>query len=212
MPQPIGATHNIKAMFQKLAHSTIMRLSESSMDKLYDLMLLGFKRQVMCVSHDAELLDVILNHLNVLKKMVSDTVAEDTLGSALISVLQLFGAMSASEFLLLRLSLLQFLQHRRVKVSIFLQEGLQLHDGAIVIDVSGPLPPQVNHPGTLTHHSTGGSPSIVISPYPAPLLFLIYPPVTFARKLSLSYRQTIGHAQTEKSCQAEGDTCANCYS
>lgn len=157
LPQPIGATHNIKAMFQKLAHSTIMRLSESSMDKLYDLMLLGFKRQVMCVSHDAELLDVILNHLNVLKKMVSDTVAEDTLGSALISVLQLFGAMSASEFLLLRLSLLQFLQHRRVKVSIFLQEGLQLHDGTIVIDVSGPLPPQVTHPGTLTYHSTGSS-------------------------------------------------------
>jgi hypothetical protein len=34
----------------------------------------------------------------------------------------------------------------------------------------------------LMHISTGGSPSIVISPYPAPLLFLIYPPVTFGRK------------------------------
>jgi hypothetical protein len=157
LPQPIGATHNIKAMFQKLAHSTIMRLSESSMDKLYDLMLLGLKRQVMCISHDAELLDVILNHLNVLKKMVSDTVAEDTLGSAVISVLQLFGSMSASELLLLRISLLQFLQHRRVKVSIFLQEGLQLHDGTIVIDISGPLPPNVAHPGTFTHHSAGSS-------------------------------------------------------
>ena len=157
LPQPIGATHNIKAMFQKLAHSTIMRLSESSMDKLYDLMLLGFKRQVMCVSHDAELLDVILNHLNILKKMVSDTVAEDALGSAVISVLQLFGNMSASEYLLLRMSLLQFLQHRRVKVSIFLNEGLQLHDGTIVIDISGPLPPNVAHPGTFTHHTAGSS-------------------------------------------------------
>ena len=98
-----------------------------------------------------------MNHLNVLKKMVSDTVAEDTLGGAIISVLQLFGGMSASECLLLRLSLLQFLQHRRVKVSIFLQEGLQLHDGTIVIDVSGPLPPQVAHPGSMTHWSTGHS-------------------------------------------------------
>ena len=134
-----------------------MRLSESSMDKLYDLMLLGLKRQVMCVSHDSELLDVILNHLNAVKKMVSDTVAEDTLGGAIISVLQLFGSMTASDFLLLRLSLLQFLQHRRVKVSIFLQENLQLQDGTIVIDISGPLAPSVAHPGTLTHHTAGSS-------------------------------------------------------
>jgi hypothetical protein len=157
LPQPIGATHNIKAMFQKLAHSTIMRLSESSMDKLYDLMLLGFKRQVMCISHDAEILDVILNHLNILKKMVSNTVAEDTLGSAIISVLQLFGSMTAAEYVLLRLSLLQFLQHRRVKVSIFLQEGLQLHDGTIVIDISGPLPPATAHPGSFTHYSASST-------------------------------------------------------
>jgi hypothetical protein len=65
--------------------------------------------------------------------------------------------MSASEYLLLRMSLLQFLQHRRVKVSIFLNEGLQLHDGTIVIDISGPLPPNVAHPGTFTHHTAGSS-------------------------------------------------------
>ncbi len=134
-----------------------MRLSESSMDKLYDLMLLGFKRQVMCISHDAEILDVILNHLNILKKMVSDTVAEDTLGGAIISVLHLFGGMTVSEHFLLRLSLLQFLQHRRVKVSIFLQEGLQLHDGTIVIDISGPLPPTTAHPGSFTHYTASST-------------------------------------------------------
>ena len=32
-------------IFEKLAHSSIMRLNKSSMEKLYDLMTMGFKYQ-----------------------------------------------------------------------------------------------------------------------------------------------------------------------
>ena len=42
-----------------------MRLSESSMEKLYDLMTMGFKYQLVCCSHPGELLTITMNHLQV---------------------------------------------------------------------------------------------------------------------------------------------------
>ena len=42
-----------------------MRLSESSMEKLYDLMTMGFKYQLVCCTHPGELLTISMNHLQV---------------------------------------------------------------------------------------------------------------------------------------------------
>ena len=52
-------------IFDRIAHSSIMRLSESSMEKLYDLMTMGFKYQLVCCSHPGELLTITMNHLQV---------------------------------------------------------------------------------------------------------------------------------------------------
>ena len=43
----------IKAMFDKLAHASIMRLNAASMDKLYDLMTMAVKHQVVIFSFQA---------------------------------------------------------------------------------------------------------------------------------------------------------------
>ena len=45
-PQEMYTSSSTREIFNKLAHSSIMRLNESSMDKLYDLMTMGFKHQV----------------------------------------------------------------------------------------------------------------------------------------------------------------------
>lgn len=45
-PQEMYSSSSTREIFNKLAHSSIMRLNESSMDKLYDLMTMGFKHQV----------------------------------------------------------------------------------------------------------------------------------------------------------------------
>ena len=37
----------LRAMFDKLAHASIMRLNATSMDKLYDLMIMAVKYQVL---------------------------------------------------------------------------------------------------------------------------------------------------------------------
>ena len=67
-----------KQIFEKLAHSSIMRLNKSSMDKLYDLMTMGFKYQLIQCSSPQQYLHVTLNHLESLKEILaSDTVGKE---------------------------------------------------------------------------------------------------------------------------------------
>ena len=50
-------------ILEKLAHSSIMRLNKSSMEKLYDLMTMGFKYQIISCTCPEQFLQVTLNHL-----------------------------------------------------------------------------------------------------------------------------------------------------
>jgi hypothetical protein len=50
-PQPLYTNLSARQIFDRLAHSSIMRLSTSSMDKLYDLMTMGLKYQLLACSH-----------------------------------------------------------------------------------------------------------------------------------------------------------------
>ena len=48
-PQPMYSLHSTKQIFQKLAHSSIMKLNAQSMGKLFDLMLMGLKYQTQMI-------------------------------------------------------------------------------------------------------------------------------------------------------------------
>ena len=57
-PQETYSLASTRQIFDRLAHSSIMRLNTQSMEKLVDLMLMGFKHQFLrCVAPE-ELLDV----------------------------------------------------------------------------------------------------------------------------------------------------------
>ena len=72
-PQDVYSMHSTRQIFDRLAHSSIMRLNESSMDKLFDLMTMGFKYQMLACSYPQELLFVTLNHLYQLRAKVEDS-------------------------------------------------------------------------------------------------------------------------------------------
>jgi len=58
----------MRALFDKLAHVSIMRLNTTSMDKLYDLMIMAVKFQIQnCVS-PKDILVVIMNHFDGIRK------------------------------------------------------------------------------------------------------------------------------------------------
>lgn len=66
-PQRMYSVANVKVVFEKLAHSSIMRLNRTSMDKLFDLMLMGLKLQVLSCRQPQQLLEITLTHLETLK-------------------------------------------------------------------------------------------------------------------------------------------------
>jgi hypothetical protein len=64
--------------------------------------------------------------------------------------------MSPYEFLGLRQTLLRFFQGKNVKVSIFIQDGMQSNTGVIFLPMNESAPPQVKMPGTVVNYKTNG--------------------------------------------------------
>lgn len=57
-PQPIYSMFSARQVFDRLAHASIMRLNESSMDKLYDLMTMGVKYQTASCTNARDIMQV----------------------------------------------------------------------------------------------------------------------------------------------------------
>ncbi len=152
-PQEVFSLHSCRQVFDRLAHSSIMRLNESSMDKLMDLITMGFKYQFLCCSSGEELCDVAWNHLHACKRIAgndnNELLALIAQGEEMFQ--GLFNSMSMYAFRELRMQLAAFLQDRRVKVSLFLQDETQNQDGAIVVPLGGSLPFNSLPPGTVTY-------------------------------------------------------------
>jgi hypothetical protein len=62
-----------------------------------------------------------------------------------------YSNMSAADFNAMRQSLCAFFQDRKVKVSLFLHDHTQNHDGSIVVPNTGMLPPGQDAPGTVRY-------------------------------------------------------------
>lgn len=62
-PQEIYTVASTKQIFDKLAHSSIMRLNKTSMDKLFDLMTMGVKHQLLSCKCPQQFLQVRTDHL-----------------------------------------------------------------------------------------------------------------------------------------------------
>jgi hypothetical protein len=62
-PQKMISLVETRQIFVRLAHSSIMRLNETSMQKLFDLMLMGLKLQTLQACFPEEILHTSLKHL-----------------------------------------------------------------------------------------------------------------------------------------------------
>ncbi|KAJ9520297.1 hypothetical protein QJQ45_030233 [Haematococcus lacustris] len=119
------STSAVRKCMDALAHSSIMRLSETSMDKLFDLMMMGVKYQIMCSTKLEGILQITLLHLSQLRSLLAP-LADSSASLALLSnvearVQQTYGGLGPGALHLLRQSLMRYFLDRRVKVSLFLQ-------------------------------------------------------------------------------------------
>jgi hypothetical protein len=155
-PQMMYTSRSTRQIFDRIAHSSIMRLNESSMDKLFDLMAMGFKYQIMCCMRPEEIVGMTLEHLQALRNVIlPQPQVVELVDDAVARVHSTFDDMAESEYILLRRTLANFLQDRKVKVSIFLQENIQSADGSIIVNPGGRLGLGVNPPGQVRYFAGG---------------------------------------------------------
>jgi hypothetical protein len=69
-----------------------------------------------------------------------------------------YASMTPFEFAGLKQTLCRFFANKRVKVSLFLQDGIQKNDGTITLKYDGLLPPGVERPGKIQYVDVSGAP------------------------------------------------------
>eukprot|EP00611_Tribonema_gayanum_P010344 TRINITY_DN2032_c0_g1_i2.p1 TRINITY_DN2032_c0_g1~~TRINITY_DN2032_c0_g1_i2.p1 ORF type:complete len:424 (-),score=113.42 TRINITY_DN2032_c0_g1_i2:56-1327(-) len=153
-PQEPYSSKDTGQVFKKLAHSSIMCLNDNSMDKLYDLITMGFKFQVIQVNQPHQLMQVLLNHLESIRRILcaSDATSEALLVATISLCISTYGAFDSGEWFELRQKLLLFFEGRKTKVSLFLQHEVQRNDGVIVLNPRGNVPKGGQIPGTITFY------------------------------------------------------------
>ncbi|TNN89106.1 Protein OSCP1 [Liparis tanakae] len=156
-PQELYSKKALRTVFDRLAHASIMRLNQASMDKLYDLMTMAFKYQVLLCPRPKDILLVSFNHMDVIKDFVKDTPSILSLvDETHLQLVEMYTTLSSGEFQLIRQTLLIFFQDMHIRVSIFLKDKVQNSNGRFVLPTSGPVPYGTQVPGLIRMFSCTG--------------------------------------------------------
>ncbi|KAI4549766.1 hypothetical protein MG293_002096 [Ovis ammon polii] len=156
-PQELYSKKALRTVYDRLAHASIMRLNQASMDKLYDLMTMAFKYQVLLCPRPKDVLLVTLNHLDAIKGLIQDSpTILHQVDETFRQLTDIYGDLSAGEFQLIRQTLLIFFQDLHIRVSIFLKDKVQNSNGRFVLPVSGPVPWGTEVPGLIRTFNNKG--------------------------------------------------------
>uniref|UniRef100_A0A8C7VGP5 Organic solute carrier partner 1 n=1 Tax=Oncorhynchus mykiss TaxID=8022 RepID=A0A8C7VGP5_ONCMY len=139
-PQELYSKKALRTVFDRLAHASIMRLNQASMDKLYDLMTMAFKYQVLLCPRAKDILLVSFNHMDAIKDFVKDT--PSVLSQVDETYRQLIELSVQYDLLFI--------------VSIFLKDKVQNSNGRFVLPISGPVPHGTHIPGLIRMFSCNG--------------------------------------------------------
>lgn len=139
-----------------------MRLNTSSMNKLFDLMMMSIKLQLNRIKFPEEILQITLNHLYTLNEILQGFDKNPNQASKIIvrenieSIQRVYTTFTPFEFVNLRQILLRFFQGKNVKVSLFIQESLQSSIGVIYLPMIDMAPPSVEQPGLISYYDDKG--------------------------------------------------------
>ncbi|XP_042297130.1 protein OSCP1 isoform X2 [Sceloporus undulatus] len=156
-PQELYSRKALRTVFERLVHASIMRLNAPSMDKLYDLMTMAFKYQVLLCPRPKDLLLITFNHLDTIKEFIYES--PKTLTQVDVTFRRLidtYGSLSAGEFQLIRQTLLIFFHDIHIRVSILLKDKVQNSNGHFVLPTSGPVPWGTDVPGVIRLFNSKG--------------------------------------------------------
>ncbi|XP_042566656.1 protein OSCP1a [Clupea harengus] len=156
-PQDIYSHKAMRTLLTRIAHSSIMRLNPASMEKLYDLMVMALKYQVLLCPRPRDLLLVTFNHIDTIRHFVSHNPRlANQIDESQRQFIEMYKHLTDGEFQLIRQTLLIFFQDVHVRVSLFLREKLQSPNGRFVLSTSGPVPQGSDVPGLIRSFNCNG--------------------------------------------------------
>ncbi|KAK1156843.1 protein OSCP1-like isoform X1 [Acipenser oxyrinchus oxyrinchus] len=156
-PQELYSKKALRTVFDRLAHASIMRLNQASMDKLYDLMTMAFKYQVLLCPRPKDILLVSFNHMDAIKDFIRDSPSIfNQVDEIFRQLIEMYSSLPAGEFQLIRQTLLIFFQDMHIRVSIFLKDKVQNSNGRFVLPTSGPVPYGTQIPGLIRMFNYNG--------------------------------------------------------
>uniref|UniRef100_A0A0N5AIL6 MIR domain-containing protein n=1 Tax=Syphacia muris TaxID=451379 RepID=A0A0N5AIL6_9BILA len=124
--QNIYTRHSLKVFFEKFAHCSIMRLTDNSMDKLYDLMTMTVKYQIETCITPNHILSISLNHIDGIRKILPED--QESL------ILLQFTHNKKYKLKCNQMGKVEInFQETRVRISSFLREKKQLSNGHYVL-------------------------------------------------------------------------------
>jgi len=152
---PMIGVSQLRATLESVALSSIMKLDKSSMDKLFDLMIMMVKYQLRAATGPREVILITLNHIDAMRDMVSDVNAQKYVSMVhqmIVNVsairynqfsniqfnkdlcslfkAQFYGCLTFEEVWNVRECCLKELEPYNVRVSILLRRGLQNDDAS----------------------------------------------------------------------------------
>ena len=136
----------VKSIFETLAHSSIMRLNSTSMNKLFELMLMTLKLQILRTRYAEEIYQIALNHFDGVIEIMNivdptDTNLIDMVKNSMENFINVYRKFNPYDYIILKSVILRFLQGKNVKVSIFIQENLQDSSSIIYLPMNEESPP-----------------------------------------------------------------------
>ncbi|XP_050665819.1 protein OSCP1 [Leptidea sinapis] len=128
LPQPVPAHNVIKQLLLDIAVSSIMRLDDYSMNRLWDLITMIFKWQIS-IARKQNAFDITRRHLKSVAMLVPDICSKQAIESTIIKFETLAKNISEDDYKSLFGTLVLWFSEYRTKISVLLRLGLQLKDG-----------------------------------------------------------------------------------
>ena len=149
-PQITYSKEALRGIFKKIVHSSIMKINSESMEKLYDLMVMSVKYQILHCNTAQELLHITLNHLDAALEFVAAHVTiTEKIKKIFHRLVEMYGNLTVGDYALTKQALLNFFQNSNNKVSVYLTLKQQNDKGRFVVLKEGEMPEGYDVPGTI---------------------------------------------------------------
>ncbi|EAL38851.1 AGAP011836-PA, partial [Anopheles gambiae str. PEST] len=128
--QSMLTVQQCRVLLTDIACCSLMRLDISSMDKLWDLMVMIFKWQIFITNKNAQmLLDLTFRHLDGIGRLIPEMRKQILIDNVKKSLLELWEPLCEDEQTIVHRKVYKWLKPYNTKISILIRMGLQKSTG-----------------------------------------------------------------------------------